>query len=216
MTDATPLRIGMMGGSFDPPHKAHYNVALSAIQSLRLHALHMVPTGHAWHKARELTAPTHRVAMAELAFGGIDGAIIDTCEIAREGASYTVDTLNALQQSYTRGPIAPELVLVVGWDQLMRFTSWHQWQNIASRVLLAVAHRAESVGDAPAPDDLGQWQALGLQVQLLPVSPVTMSSTAIRAQVAQQPSATGWREQVAPEVADYIERHGLYRAPTVA
>jgi nicotinate-nucleotide adenylyltransferase len=154
--------------------------------------------------------------MAELAFGGIDGAIIDTCEIEREGASYTIDTLDALQRRYARGAIAPELVLVVGWDQLMRFTSWHQWQNIASRVLLAVAHRTESAGDAPAPDDLGQWQALGLRVQLLPVAPVTMSSTAIRMQVGQQPIANEWREQVAPAVAHYIERNGLYRAPTVA
>jgi nicotinate-nucleotide adenylyltransferase len=215
------IRIGMLGGSFDPPHLAHHDLAKVAIKTLGLNALHVVPTGQAWHKTRQLSDAQHRLAMTRIAFADLPGVVIDDCEITRGGDSYTSDTLDALQARYAAPgkPIAPresdpELVLVVGWDQLTRFTTWHQWQNIARRVVLAVAYRCDAADSADATDalpDLAPWQHLGLNVVLLPMRPVSISSTYVRDHVSDAPPLDAWREQVSPEVAHYILEHNLYQ-----
>ena len=66
-----PLRVGMFGGAFDPPHWAHRALAETALGQLRLDHLHILPTGHAWHKPRQLSPAEHRVAMCKLAFDGL-------------------------------------------------------------------------------------------------------------------------------------------------
>ena len=74
-------RIGVFGGAFDPPHHAHVALAEAAIDQFDLAALHVVPTGQAWHKARVLSAPAHRLAMAQLAFGHLARAVVDGREL---------------------------------------------------------------------------------------------------------------------------------------
>ena len=88
-----PLRVGMFGGAFDPPHWAHRALAETALGQLRLDHLHILPTGHAWHKPRQLSPAEHRVAMCKLAFDGLLNIHFDEREIHREGPSYTADTL---------------------------------------------------------------------------------------------------------------------------
>jgi len=78
-------RIGVFGGAFDPPHNAHVALARAALEQLGLAALHVFPTGHAWHKVRELTPAQDRLAMAQLAFGGIPGVVVDSREMLRDG-----------------------------------------------------------------------------------------------------------------------------------
>jgi nicotinate-nucleotide adenylyltransferase len=207
-----PVRIGMLGGSFDPPHVAHHRLAALALDTLGLHALHVVPTGHAWHKTRQLSAAPHRLAMSQLAFADLANVVVDNCEIARGGESYTLDTLQALESQYAHLTSPIEWVLVIGWDQLSRFTTWYQWQNIASGVLLAVAYRVDAGEPHTAQPDLSQWQALGLRLVLLPMAPVSISSTYVRDHVPNEPPLDDWREMVSPEVAHYITNNGLYQA----
>ncbi len=91
------LRVGMFGGSFDPPHWAHRALAETALGQLALDRLHILPTGQAWHKARALSPAEHRVAMCKLAFGGLLNVNFDEREIHRDGPSYTADTLRELR-----------------------------------------------------------------------------------------------------------------------
>jgi nicotinate-nucleotide adenylyltransferase len=108
-----PQRIGVLGGAFDPPHVVHVALAEAACAQLQLDALHVIPTGDAWHKTRTLTAAEHRIAMTRLAFAHIPQAVVDTREIARSGPTYTVDTLRELRAEY---PDA-QLYLIMGADQ---------------------------------------------------------------------------------------------------
>ena len=89
-------RIGLLGGAFDPPHRAHVALAESAVQALHLDHLLVLPTGQSWHRSRAGSAGDHRLAMARLAFEGLPGAVVDERELVRAGPSYTIDTLRAL------------------------------------------------------------------------------------------------------------------------
>ena len=90
-----PRRIGVFGGAFDPPHNAHVALARAALEQFDLDVLHVIPTGLAWHKSRALSAPEHRLSMARLAFGDIDGVTLDARELQRAGPTYTIETLKA-------------------------------------------------------------------------------------------------------------------------
>jgi len=105
----------MFGGAFDPPHLAHRALAEAALDQLGLDALHMMPTGQAWHKARSLTSAEHRIAMCQLAFDDLPRTRIDTRETTRQGPSYTADTLAELAREYP----GATLYLVLGADQLL-------------------------------------------------------------------------------------------------
>lgn len=195
-----PLRIGMLGGAFDPPHEGHRALAQAAVAQLQLDVLHVVPTGDAWHKTRTLTAAAHRLAMAHLAFEDVSGVLIDSTETARVGPSYTIDTLSALR---TRYPGA-KLYLVIGQDQAMAFQQWHRWQEITSFATICVAKRADSAGAAGKLNVLfpeqASWQLLDMPLQ-------DASSTEVRRKLMQGEDLEGL---VFGPVARYIALHHLY------
>jgi len=128
-------RLGIFGGSFDPPHLAHIALAQHAIAQFRLDELRVIPTGDAWHKTRALTPSPHRLAMTRLAFAHVPQAMVDTREIDRLGPTYTLDTLLALQGEQ---PDA-ELFLFIGADQARAFKTWHRWQDIEHLATVVVA-----------------------------------------------------------------------------
>ena len=133
-------RIGMFGGAFDPPHRAHLVLAQLAVEALELDELHIIPTGQAWHKARTLSSPEHRLAMTQLAFQDIPHMLVDDRELQRAGPTFTIDTLEALQQE---SPGA-QLYLIMGADQFSAFQQWHKWQAIAGLAIICIADRAPS------------------------------------------------------------------------
>ena len=97
MSSLHPQKVGLFGGAFDPPHRTHVAVAQAAVEQLHLDVLHVVPTGHAWHKQRPLTAAQHRLEMCRLAFADVNRAMVDGRETCRSGPTYTIDTLQELQ-----------------------------------------------------------------------------------------------------------------------
>ena len=139
-------RVGMFGGAFDPPHLAHRALAQCALEQLRLDVLHVLPTGQAWHKTRPLTAAVHRLAMSELAFGGLPRLLLDDREIRREGPSYTLDTLRELQADHP----GAQLFLVMGQDQAHALPSWRRWEDILELATICVADRDLLTGE-PVP-----------------------------------------------------------------
>ena len=119
-----PLRIGLFGGAFDPPHDAHLALARAAIDQLALDRLHVLPTGDAWHKSRPLSPGADRLAMCRLAFADLPRVRVDDRELRRDGATYTIDTLAEL---HAEEPAA-QLFLVIGADQAAAF---HRWRRAA-------------------------------------------------------------------------------------
>jgi nicotinate-nucleotide adenylyltransferase len=193
-------RIGVYGGAFDPPHLAHEALARAAVEQHALDQLIILPTGRAWHKTRDLTAAEHRIAMARLAFADVPQARIDVRETQREGATYTIDTLQALQ---SENPTA-KLHLLMGKDQLDFFPQWHRHQDILKIATLLVAFRADSM-PANGQKDLQN----PVKIPHLPIHMPAMqlSASAVRQRIAQ---AGGIDHLVKPAVARYIAEHHLY------
>jgi nicotinate-nucleotide adenylyltransferase len=193
-----PARVGMFGGAFDPPHRAHVALARAAIGQLRLDRLIIFPTGNAWHKDRTLTAAEHRLAMARLAFAGVPGAEVDDRELRRTGPTYSVDTLRELQAEHP----GAQLHLLMGEDQAGGFSGWHAWQEIARLAVLCVAGRGTGEGVAAL-------RALpGVRVELLQLPQMPESATEIRARLTAGQDIT---DLVEPAVASYIESQHLYQ-----
>jgi nicotinate-nucleotide adenylyltransferase len=198
LSDA-PRRVGMFGGAFDPPHRAHVALAEAALRQLGLQRLYVFPTGHAYHKDRTLTPAEHRLAMARLAFGALPGALVDDRELRRAGPTYSIDTLRELQAQHP----GAELYLLMGEDQAAGFGRWRAWEEIARLAVLCVAERGGHGG-------LDNLQALpGVRVQPLELPRMPESATDIRSRLA---AGEGIAALVEPAVARYIETHHLYRA----
>lgn len=195
--NGAPRRLGMFGGAFDPPHRAHVALAQAAVQQLRLDELRIFPTGQAWHKARRLAPAEHRLAMARLAFEAVPAAVVDDRELRRAGPTYTVDTLRELRAEQP----GAQLYLVMGEDQADAFSSWRDWAGIAEIAILSVARRPGAAAVA-LPE--------GVRMQPLVLPAMDDSATAVRARLAAGQDIS---PLVAPGVASYIAQHSLYRNP---
>ena len=199
-----PQRIGVFGGAFDPPHNAHVALAKAALEQFALDALYVIPTGQAWHKARSLSAPVHRLAMTQLAFKNMPRVVVDDRELKRTGPTFTVDTLQSLKAENPQS----QLYLFVGADQFSAFRQWHKWQQILELAIICIADRAQSTltqtqFDAYAPHNR-RFLALNLPSMLI-------SATQIRQLMASGATSTEEVARLVPEsVARYISLHQLY------
>jgi nicotinate-nucleotide adenylyltransferase len=200
-TQTVARRIGVFGGSFDPPHAAHMALVQAAVADFQLDELRVIPTGQAWHKARPLSSAHHRLAMAQLAFSHLPRVLVDPIEIERSGPSYTVDTLRELKVQW---PDA-ELFLIMGEDQARALSSWHEWQEILRLAIICVAEREDLTGATPPFIAQKSHESRFRRLQM-PTMPV--SATDIRARIAAH-------QCVAPlvfePVARYIDDHHLYQ-----
>ncbi len=198
-TAATLKRCGLFGGTFDPVHHGHLAVAQAALTQLGLDQLWWLPAGAPWQKAKPAAASHHRVAMLRLAIEGQGRCAVDERELHREGPTYTIDTLESLALDHP----GVAWFLVIGQDQLARLPTWHRWQEVARRVVLAVVARD---GQTPVPS--ADVAAAGARVMVLQMPPVATSSTDIRHRLGLHQSV----DSLVPEpVARYIDRHHLYR-----
>lgn len=193
-------KVGLFGGAFDPPHKAHAVLARGAVEQLGLDELHICPTGDAWHKARGLTDAHHRLEMARIAFAGVPRAVLDDREIRRAGATYSIDTLREL---HAEEPAA-DLYLVIGEDQAASFTSWREWEAVARLATICVARRQYSVAAQPPLALPAGVRVVQLALPILPES-----ATEVRHRLTQGQAIS---ELVAPGVARYIAQHHLYQS----
>src|SRR5262245_42715643 len=108
------LRLGILGGAFDPPHLGHLILAECALSQFKLDEVRFMPAGDPWRKShREVTAAKHRLAMVRLAVEGNQAFVVDEREVKRSGATYTVDTLKELEAELSADS---ELYFVMGED----------------------------------------------------------------------------------------------------
>jgi nicotinate-nucleotide adenylyltransferase len=199
-------RIGVFGGAFDPPHNAHVALARAALDQFGLDALYVIPTGQAWHKARALSAPEHRLAMTRLAFEDLPRVRVDERELRRAGPSFTIDTLQALQAENPRA----QFYLLLGADQFAAFRQWHRWQKILAIAIICIADRAQSTL-AKTQFDVYSGHGGHFFTIKLPLMPV--SATRIRQLMASGVATADEIARLVPEpVARYISTHQLYRS----
>lgn len=197
------MKIGVLGGSFNPPHCGHLELARCALRALALDQVLLVPLCLPPHKDPSPEDPggAHRLAMCE-ALAGEAGAGVraSAIEIERGGRSYTVQTLEELQDQLP----GAELTLILGADMAATLPSWREPQRIIAIARIAVAPRKESQAELQrALAQLGQ----AARITFLPMRPLPISSTQVRARLAQGGDVSAL---VGPAVAAYIAAHHIY------
>ncbi|WP_079418813.1 nicotinate-nucleotide adenylyltransferase [Thiomonas intermedia] len=201
-TATTPRRIGLLGGSFDPIHNAHLQLAESACTELTLDAVWFIPAGQPWQRDPLAASPQQRWDMVSLAIAGRPGLRACDIELKRQGPSYTIDTVRALRSAHPD----TEFTFILGADQLRNLPTWNGWDDIVAQVDLAAARRPGYDDKAP-PDLLDTLAAHGHQLHRLSMPEIDLSATRIRRSIAQGESLAG----LAPAaVAHYIDQHRLY------
>ena len=134
----TCKRIGIFGGTFDPPHKGHLAIAEQAIKQLGLDSVYFVPAYIPPHKQQHSsTTAQHRMRMLKLAVRGRKKYRVSALELKRGGISYTIDTLKAFKQRFPH----IDFVLILGADNLLQFQSWKSPKTILQLSSLAVYKR---------------------------------------------------------------------------
>lgn len=198
----TTSRLLVVGGTFDPPHRAHVRLAMDAAEAAHCDHVLFVPAGQSPHKDEPPAPAEHRVAMLRMAIEDEPRASISLLEIERPGKSYTVDTLERLRASL---PATVELGLFMGSDQLRSLPRWRESPRVIELARPVVALRP--------PDTRQSLRAAGFpEVQLNWIVDVPMdevSSTAVRHAIAHGEKATGLIE---PRVLAYIRDHRLYES----
>lgn len=196
-----PARIGLFGGTFDPPHVGHVTVAREVADFLSLERLLWMPVATSPFKTDVRTSrPELRLEMTRAAAALDDRFVVRDDEILRGGVSWTVDTLRRLRQEV--GPGAA-LYLVLGADQLASFDQWREPEEILRLATLAVMDRDGADTEAVAPSLEGMERAVHV-----PVTRIDVSSTRVRRRVAKGKDVAA----LVPEgVLALIRREGLYR-----
>jgi nicotinate-nucleotide adenylyltransferase len=197
------VRIGILGGTFNPPHLAHLICAQEAYLQLGLDRVVLIPARIPPHKpVQDEPGPEHRLALCRLAIQGDEHRFeVSGLEIAREGPSYTVDTLQELRSS------APdhELFLIVGGDIAAGLPDWREPERVLSLATLAIAKRRGT--SRAAVDNALRVLRGGERAQFFRMPRIAISSTMLRERVRAGESI---RYYVPDPVIDYIDRHHLY------
>lgn len=192
-------RLGILGGTFDPPHIGHLLLAYGAIEQLALDRLILVPARRQPLKAEvAITDPAHRLAMVRCLAEMDPRLHVDALELDRPGLSFTVDTLRAYRAQWPEAA----LHLLLGADAARTFAQWRAPEEVAGLARVVICTRGEeAMPAAPA----------GIAWDRLATRRVDVSATEVRARVRAGLSIRGF---VTEAVAAYIAAHGLYRTTT--
>jgi nicotinate-nucleotide adenylyltransferase len=187
------VRLAIFGGTFDPIHRAHLEIARKAADQFHLDQVLLVPAAQPPHKGGAAHASyEHRVRMAELAVSGDRRVEVSRLEEAPT-RSYSIRTIEKV-----RAGMAPEdeLFFIIGADAFSEIRTWHRWTDVARAVCFIVVSRPGSKYETPP----------GIRLERLEDLDLRISSSEIRAALA-----AGARPEAVPErVIAYIEAHGLY------
>ncbi len=196
-------RVGILGGTFNPPHVGHLVMAQEAREQLGLDRVVLMPVAVPPHKEADGDPGADvRLALARLAAAGEEGVEVSAAEIDRGGASFTVDTLGELHERYPE----QELTFIVGADMAHSLPAWREPERILELARLAVAER-----EGIARDDIAERLAPlhdGSRVTFFDMPRIDVSSSDIRRRVAERRSV---RHLVPDAVAQAIAERDLYR-----
>lgn len=205
-------RVGVLGGTFDPPHLGHLRAAEVARDALQLERVVFVPAASPPHKSDDsVTDAPHRARMMESALSDIEGFELSRVELSRDGPSYTIDTLDELHAPDSES----ELWFITGSDAFSEIRTWKRWDELLSRYSFVVLERpgfdvdvSLAVIPEPLRDRVGSGPGEGASIVFLRREMLNVSSSKIRQSVAEAHSI---RFLVPSVVEDYIREHLLYQ-----
>ncbi len=195
------MRLGIVGGTFDPIHLGHVAMAEAAADCARLDLVLLIPTNVPPHRAAATAPAADRLAMCRLAAAGHPRLEASDLELRRPGPSYTVDTLRAL----ARERPGAELFLVLGWDAARELRSWRSPEEVLRLARLVVVSRPGY--PPPTPADLAAAGLDPARVLLCDAATPDVVATEVRRRVQQGDSPAGMLD---PAVEAYVRRHRLY------
>jgi len=196
-------RIGLMGGSFNPVHCGHVNLARAALQAACVDRVLFLPTGNPPHKKGGLADKLDRLEMVRLAIEDEPGMDVCREEVDREGVIYTVDTLGILKEKM------PDTAFfyIIGADSLCQLHTWKKPEVLITRCRFLVVMRPGEDEKATL-DAAAFWRSKGAEIDFLRMEPMDVSSTEIRRRILAEEPIEGL---VPAETAAYIREHGLYK-----
>ncbi len=188
-------QIGLLGGTFDPPHFGHLLVADQVRTGLELDAVWLVPAGDPWQKSSDgLVTPKHRrLELTRAAVGDTPGLAVSSIEVDRDGPSYTIDTVTTLAATHPN----TDWLLIMGADAANGLATWHRHEELAAMVEVVVVDRPGSEPRPPAP---WRWRRVD-------VPELELSSSDIRSRFSENRSV---RFMTPAEVIDRCRALGLY------
>ena len=198
VTTTAPRRLGILGGTFDPPHAGHLAAALAVQTQVALDELVLMVANEPWQKVgdRQVTAAQVRFEMTKALVAGISGLRADDREIRRGGPTFTVDTLEEILGEEPDS----EIFLIVGADTANRLETWHRASDVVRLSTIVIVNRDDSTNAAPG-------FLRDAQVVNVSMNPVDVSSSAIREAVARGESINSLTSS---SVASIVRDRSLY------
>ncbi len=197
-------RIGVFGGTFDPIHNGHLRLARAFAEKMKLDQIILIPSAIPPHKMRTYMASGEdRLAMCRLAVAEDPLFTVSDIEIARGGASFTVDTLEELTNTISNA----EFFLLTGADMFLSLSTWKRFPDIARMATLCTAPRDDG-SLAKLQEYAAKLERSGARCKVMDLPLMPVSSTAMREAIATRQSTEEWLH---PAVAAYIREHGLYQ-----
>jgi nicotinate-nucleotide adenylyltransferase len=196
--------VGLFGGTFNPLHNAHIQVACAALEQYELSQIVFIPNGIPPHKEHVLGGDKEaRFEMVRLAVEGDPRFTASRIEVDREGPSYTIDTIRALKDDYPQG-----ICFIVGADRLLKLDTWKEPHELLRSVPFIIAPRSGVSLDLFDVSPFREAVIVPLQME-----DVDLSSSGLRERIRRGESIAQW---VPKQVAEYIEEHKCYRQRELA
>jgi len=189
------MRIGILGGTFDPIHLGHLVAASEVHTALSLDTVVFMPAGNPWQKSdRVVSDATHRLAMVKAAVEGDERFAASDAEIRRQGPTYSIDTVLEWKAEHP----ADELFWIIGADALVRISTWHRWEEFVASVTIVCVNRADiEVVQVDVPFDFVS----------VDMPQVRISATQLRKRFA---AGVNCKYLVPDSAVEYINEHRLY------
>lgn len=187
------MKVGILGGTFDPIHIGHLIAASSVYEALNLDTVVFMPAGDPWQKRdRELSKGQQRLEMVKIATSDDDRFLASDIEIMRTGPTYAIDTV----REWKRLNPSDELFWIVGSDALSGIPSWHEWEEFVSEVTVVAVNR------------IGQIASVPFNVVSVEMPEVRISATQLRDRFTNELDT---KYLVPEKVSEYISEQGLYQ-----
>ena len=200
MPNPSPQRLGLLGGTFDPPHRGHLAAAIAVREALGLDRVDLLVANDPWQKSgeREVTPAAVRMQMVQALVEGVEGIGVDDREVRRGGPTYTVETLEEIAHEQP----GTDVFLIVGQDTADRIHTWHRHEDLLALSTLVIVNRDQNAQHVPA-------ALADARVQFVTMPLVDVSSTSVRTAVAEGADVSS---MTSPAVVAVVRANGLYGA----
>lgn len=199
------MKIGILGGTFDPVHEGHLFIAKQVLQQFHLDRVEFIPCFTPPHRAQPIASPQQRHTMLTLATQSTPQFTVNDIEIQKRTISYTIETILLLQQQRPQD----DFYLIIGADVFAQLTTWREWQKMMSLVHLIIVSRHHY--DITIPDDIAAFiekNSLKNHIHFCAIDPILISATRIRSDIAAHKHKIEGLPQL---VHAYIVKQQLYR-----